>query len=312
MELLAFMWEDNTVYFSVHQVAVELLNRFDTPRVSVQKKVTDLKIRLRHGTREHIDVLRRFGIIKNFRATLIRLHDTERLYDALEMSHHRKMARQGSVSKPPNGLCRPSDECVRVDDALPAASRTTSSGGSECSPIGTPNHSSDAAVQQWQCTEVSPLLIAEDVDHLSGSECELSVETVANAHCANSTSGAHTKIKMRCVVGSDGGRLKRQWRIENKPPRVEDEEAAADSQTHGHGGPVSSTHTHAAAASASDRFLYMESSDSEDSDVFFEAAASRPAPNPHPRAMHRESELVCWACVCAVITAGHWAKFGQN
>ena len=89
MALLGFK-NGETVYFCVHQVSVELWRQYDTPRASIQKKIVDLNIQLLNCSREQIKMLRVAGIIENFRATTISLRDTERLFDALEMSRKKR------------------------------------------------------------------------------------------------------------------------------------------------------------------------------------------------------------------------------
>lgn len=78
------------IQFCVHQVSVELWRLYDTPRVSIQKKIADLGIQLSNSSREQIRLLREAGIIQNFRATMISLRDTERLFDALELSRRKR------------------------------------------------------------------------------------------------------------------------------------------------------------------------------------------------------------------------------
>ena len=63
---------------------------FDTPRVSVQKKIIDLGIHLLQTTKSQVVILRQEGIIGNYRATMIPLRDAERLYDALEYSRRKR------------------------------------------------------------------------------------------------------------------------------------------------------------------------------------------------------------------------------
>ncbi len=82
--------ESNAVFFCVHQVSVELWRKYDTPRVSVQKKIIDLRIQLTNSNREQIGLLRKAGIIEGFRATMIGVRDTERLFDALEYSRKKR------------------------------------------------------------------------------------------------------------------------------------------------------------------------------------------------------------------------------
>ena len=74
----------------VHQLAVELWRRYDTPRAAVQKKIARLNIKLECCNREQVYLLRRHGIIDNFRATSVRLRDAELLFDALETSRKKR------------------------------------------------------------------------------------------------------------------------------------------------------------------------------------------------------------------------------
>lgn len=89
MTLLGLM-SGSLIQFCVHQVSVELWRLYDTPRVSIQKKIADLGIQLSNSSREQIRLLREAGIIQNFRATMISLRDTERLFDALEQSRRKR------------------------------------------------------------------------------------------------------------------------------------------------------------------------------------------------------------------------------
>ena len=77
-------------YVSIHQLSVQLWQRFDTPRVSVQKKVEDLKIPLLKCNRSQLDVLRQSGVVDGFRATIVKLQDAERLCDALQRSREKR------------------------------------------------------------------------------------------------------------------------------------------------------------------------------------------------------------------------------
>ena len=111
MELLGFS-SKATVYFCVHQVAVELWKLYDTPRVSIQKKIQDLRIRLEACSKIEIKLLRAQGIIDNFRATMIMLEDAERLFDALE--HSRK--KRGLVKHALTAKCHPSQRAQRSEE----------------------------------------------------------------------------------------------------------------------------------------------------------------------------------------------------
>ena len=106
MELLAFA-TNGTIYFCVHQISVELWRLYDTPRVSIQKKIIDLHIQLTNCTKEQIKMLRKAGIIENFRATMIALRDTERLYDALEQSRRKRGLLKHALKAKSNPSQRP-------------------------------------------------------------------------------------------------------------------------------------------------------------------------------------------------------------
>lgn len=77
-------------YVSVHELAVQLWKNFDTPRVSVQKKIQDLSIPLVKCNRCQLDALRQKGILKGFRATLITVKDAEKLCDGLQHSREKR------------------------------------------------------------------------------------------------------------------------------------------------------------------------------------------------------------------------------
>lgn len=89
MDLLGFTFGDSLAV-CVHQLAVELWKRYDTPRVSLQKKIEELKLKLNHCTKEQIRIVRKASIIENFRATYLSLHDAEILCDALEISRKKR------------------------------------------------------------------------------------------------------------------------------------------------------------------------------------------------------------------------------
>lgn len=89
IDLLGFVF-GGSVVVCVHQLAVELWKRYDTPRVSVQKKITEMHLQLNNCTREQIHALRKAGIIGNFRATNLPLQDAELLCDALDFSRRKR------------------------------------------------------------------------------------------------------------------------------------------------------------------------------------------------------------------------------
>lgn len=111
MELLGFPGS-GTVYFCVHQCSVELWRLYDTPRVSIQKKIADLHIQLTNCNKEQIRQLREAGIIENFRATMIALRDTERLFDALEFSRKKR----GLLKHALKAKSDPSERILRVEE----------------------------------------------------------------------------------------------------------------------------------------------------------------------------------------------------
>lgn len=79
-----------TCVVSVHQLSVQLWQRFSTPRVSVQKKIEELGIRLTRCDRSQVDFLRDNDVLHNFRATTISLEDAGRLCDALKRSREKR------------------------------------------------------------------------------------------------------------------------------------------------------------------------------------------------------------------------------
>lgn len=81
---------NHLLYICVHEISMALWEKFDTPRVSVQKKITDLGIHLHQTTKAQVEILRRERIIGNFRATMITVRDAEKLYDALEYSRRKR------------------------------------------------------------------------------------------------------------------------------------------------------------------------------------------------------------------------------
>ncbi len=91
MELLGSIAHGSTaVQFCLHQVSMQLWKMYDTSRVSVQKKVADLHMQLSNGTREQVRFLREASIIEGFKTKMIGLRDTERLFDALELSRKKR------------------------------------------------------------------------------------------------------------------------------------------------------------------------------------------------------------------------------
>ena len=81
---------DGTMHVFVHQLSLGLWKLYDTPRVSVQKKLLDLDIKLTNCTKVQIQALRKAGIIESFRATMLPLEEAERLCDALEHSRQKR------------------------------------------------------------------------------------------------------------------------------------------------------------------------------------------------------------------------------
>jgi len=111
MLLLGFA-STGKVYFCVHQLSAELWKLYDTPRVSVQKKIVDLHIHLLNCNKEQIRLLRMAGIIENFRATMIEIRDTERLFDALEHSRRKR----GLFKHPLKVNSGPNERALRAEE----------------------------------------------------------------------------------------------------------------------------------------------------------------------------------------------------
>ncbi len=99
LQVLGFPIKDK-IFLSVHQLAIELWKAYDTPRVSVQRKINDLGIKIVISDRSMIRLLRAAGIIENFRATMILLRDAEILCDALDYSRKKRgLAKHALQSK---------------------------------------------------------------------------------------------------------------------------------------------------------------------------------------------------------------------
>ena len=188
MELLGFACNE-TVYFCVHQCSVELWKLYDTPRVSIQKKILDLRIQLTNCSREQIKQLREAGIIENFRATMIALRDTERLFDALEYSRKKR----GLLKHALKAKSDPSQRILRVEErrarrlkakslvceepkrvhADSSASAREKFSPDECALIG------DTEVSDvYYCAD--RLLVAEDAVETLDIKYEHSIEVVSN------------------------------------------------------------------------------------------------------------------------------------
>lgn len=89
LNVLGFVNKEK-LYVCVHQLAIELWKAYDTPRVSVQRKMLDIGIKIISGDKAMIRLLRSAGIIENFRATMILFSDAEMLCDALDSSRKKR------------------------------------------------------------------------------------------------------------------------------------------------------------------------------------------------------------------------------
>ena len=74
----------------VHQLALELWKRYDTPRATIQKTIEKLEIKLQNFNKEQILTLRKEGIVDGYRATAITVDEAEKVFDALEESRKRR------------------------------------------------------------------------------------------------------------------------------------------------------------------------------------------------------------------------------
>lgn len=108
IKLLAMPY-NNIPYICVHEISMALWKMFDTPRVSVQKKISDLGIHLLQTTKSQVVILRREGIIGNFRATMITVRDAEKLYDALEYSRRKRGLVKHILKEPEKRATRPEE-----------------------------------------------------------------------------------------------------------------------------------------------------------------------------------------------------------
>ena len=192
MELLGFA-SSGTVYFCVHQCSVELWRLYDTPRVSVQKKIVDLRIQLTNCNKVQIKQLREAGIIENFRATMIALRDTERLFDALEYSRKKR----GLLKHALKAKSDPSERILRVEERRARRLKAKSLVCEEPKrvPIESgPQSYARANFSEEECalnedTEVpvfedwydaDRLLVAEDAVETLDIQCKHSIEVVSN------------------------------------------------------------------------------------------------------------------------------------
>ena len=85
MELLGIADPRGFSAICVHQFFVE---RYDTPRATVQKNIAKLNVRLHNFTKEQVRTLRKEGIVDSCLATAIRVGDAEKVFDALEKSRN--------------------------------------------------------------------------------------------------------------------------------------------------------------------------------------------------------------------------------
>jgi hypothetical protein len=104
---------DGEYYVSVHELSVQLWRSFDTPRVSVQKKIQDVGIPLLQCNRSQLDLLRREGIVQGYRATIVSIQNAERLCDALQHSREKR----GLVKHPLKEKEKPGKKRKRREEA---------------------------------------------------------------------------------------------------------------------------------------------------------------------------------------------------
>lgn len=189
MELLGIACND-TIYFCVHQCSVELWKLYDTPRVSIQKKILDLHIQLLNGNKEQIKVFRRAGIIENFRATMIALRDTERLFDALEQSRRKR----GLLKHALKAKASPNERGLRVEEQRarrlkvrplacedPMLLTVTDEVRYRHEERCALNGDVDGAVDgEWISEEDGKLLVAQDVELVPEVGEEIEIEIILN------------------------------------------------------------------------------------------------------------------------------------
>lgn len=75
---------------SVHELSIQLWKNFDTPRVSVQKKIDDLRIPVLKCTKRQLGILRKESVVQGFRATIVSIRDAEKVCDALQYSREKR------------------------------------------------------------------------------------------------------------------------------------------------------------------------------------------------------------------------------
>lgn len=230
MELLGFTF-GGSVAVCVHQLAVELWKRYDTPRVSVQKKIEELKIKLTHCTKEQIRVLRKASIIENFRATYVSLHDAEILCDALELSRKKRGLRKHALKSTgadrslrreelrakkmalrramtaefcPSKLDNENEivyaECALNRDTIDSAAER---GSPPCTSEDLLQNNqqekqASTAAENYSCSAIGTFLLAEDSYTLPGyKDCEVETELVRNDYLVNPPDSTEPSVPRR-------------------------------------------------------------------------------------------------------------------
>lgn len=290
LQVLGFPFKDK-IYLCVHQLAIELWKAFDTPRVSVQRKIIDLGIKLVSSDRNMIKVLRAAGIIDNFRATMILIRDAEILCDALEHSRKKrglvKHALQ-SKHKPGERETRREEQrakkftekmeslynlsalqsqainSVVLTNALAASRPQTVIHGDECSSSGN-SHSFPISKELQLVFDI--LMVAEDPSLLGGKETIIE-QSISNAiKPRTSMLQNSTPIDLESIGGTKALSNHNHPTVEEdiyKPLSSPSAEFSEPEEIHSTSS-ISSRSRHQSSSHTPEPFLYLiESSESEE------------------------------------------------
>ena len=193
--LLGYKASNGVVFCCVHQLAVELWKAFDTPRVSVQKKIGDLSIAIHHCDKAQVRMLRDAGIIHNFRATMIKYHDALRLYDALEYSRKKRgLEKHALKAKLTPGQRAQRPEERRARRLTTSTNRTflhNQNGNSSVPPVGSsvydnvvapvsPNHKHQEQ-EDSECSLIRISSLDDSVGTYDATDAVLSLDTLLTA-----------------------------------------------------------------------------------------------------------------------------------
>lgn len=155
-------------YVSVHELSFQLWKRYDTPRVSVQKKIEDLGIPLLKCSRSQLTLLRQKGIVKGFRATIISFQDAETLCDALKHSREKRGLTKHPLKE--NRKVREEAWVLKMNDGgvKPKVLKAKEPLVDECAPIGV---EATPTPTNWPCGSSTAGVLSLGASLPTASDC---------------------------------------------------------------------------------------------------------------------------------------------